>query len=172
MTARRAARRPVALAWLVAACWLLPPAAGAQLSPVRCTTLPAEDVKYDGRSPRVMRDAVDGVAMLVVVPPGYAASSASYPVLYYLQAGINTVDCLLAQTDLVAFTGAQPPQRQAIVVLPDVTSGPVWERAANKAVAEDRFLSRLIPYVEQRYRARRGRAYRALWACRPGAWAL
>jgi diacylglycerol O-acyltransferase/trehalose O-mycolyltransferase len=155
-------RRLIASAAIGAAVVGASPEPAVAQSPIRCTTLAAEDIRYEGGSPRVVADEVAGVPLLVLLPPGYEDSKRSYPALYYLQGGVNTVDCVLAQTDLVEFTGAQPPERQAVVVLPDMTSGPVWERMENKPLAEARFLEGIVPYVEARYRVRAERQFRAI----------
>lgn len=59
-------------------------------------------------------------------------------------------------------TASQPADRQAIVVIPDVSSGPAWAGVAGRAAAERAFTDELLLYVDSHYRTRPGRAFEAL----------
>jgi S-formylglutathione hydrolase FrmB len=139
-----------------ASAWAIPEDA------IRCHALPQDPTSYHGSSPRVRAVDVAGVTTLVLVPPDYDTSGASYPVVYLLQGGINHVDCFLGKTDLIEFTASQPQERHAIVVMPDVLSGPVWAGRANRAAAEQFFVKTLVGYIDSHYRTRVGRAFRSI----------
>jgi S-formylglutathione hydrolase FrmB len=129
---------------------------------IRCHTIPLDPSSYHGDSARVRVDAVGEVPMLVLVPADYDESTRCYPVVYLLQGGINRFDCFLGETDLIAFTASQPVNRQAIVVMPDVLSGPAWAGVGGRPSAEAFFTETLIPYVDSHYRTLAGRASRAI----------
>lgn len=129
---------------------------------IRCHAFPVDATSYQGASPRVRAESVAGITTLVLVPPDYDTSGASYPAVYLLQGGINHVDCFLGKTDLIEFTASQPPERQAIVVMPDVLSGPAWAGRANRGAAEELFVHALVGYIDTHYRTRVGRAFRSI----------
>lgn len=129
---------------------------------IRCHTIPLRPSSNPGPSPRVVADRVGGVPMLVLLPASYETSTARYPVVYLLQGGVNHMDCYLGKTDLIAFTASQPADRQAIVVMPDVTSGPAWAGRANRREAERFWTHALLPHIDTNYRTIPHRSYRAI----------
>ncbi len=115
MSVRRSRIASIPLAVGLTLLSALIPAAG-QVENIRCHTLPLEPANsYGGGSARVVSEVVDGVTVLVLLPPGYDTSGDRYPTVYLLQGGANHVDCFLGKTDLIEFTAAQPSDRQAIV---------------------------------------------------------
>lgn len=136
-------------------------AAEADFDFVRCSLL--EDHSYDGHSSRVVSDAADGIPFLVLLPADYeSATTTRYPVVYLLQGGANDVDCFLGKTDLIDFTATRPTDRHAIVVMPDVFSGPPFFPPDKRPALEAAFTDSLIPYVDDRYRTLADRSHRSI----------
>jgi S-formylglutathione hydrolase FrmB len=121
------------------------------------------DTPAFGGSPRVIAGDVDGVRFNVLLPPGYATSTRSYPVLYLLAGADDNQDSWLAATDLIKFTAALPASEQAIVVMPtgDPLGINVDFRNGTKHW-ETLYLRHLIPYVDKHYRTIGDRSHRAI----------
>ena len=104
--------------------------------------------KHEGRSRTVS----------VYLPPGYASSSESYPVLY-LNDGKDALE--LGRVDRVmdwlAHEGTVPGV--IVVLVPPVDRGKEY---ALDEVFESLFVEEVVPAIDERYRTRREAAYRAI----------
>lgn len=109
--------------------------------------------------------AQDGTSTVVKysisLPEGYYASCDSYPVLFALHG--KDQDNVGFLNDAVTMRRAMEAGvlDQAIIVTPDSFSTGRWENR-DTGPAEDNFIRRLIPYIEQNYRVRPGAANRLL----------
>jgi len=103
----------------------------------------------------------------IYLPPDYESSSRSYPVLYLLhgsgddQTGWVQFGEVLRITDQAIKTGKATPM---IIVMPDAHTG---QRGYNNDINgewnyEDFFFEELMPYVEQKYRIKNEKRYRAV----------
>lgn len=100
----------------------------------------------------------------VLLPRGYWRSSARYPVLYLLHTGFENRDEWLVQSEVEELISMLP----LIVVLPsNHPFGSTTNWGADRF--EDLWRRALIPLTETCYRARRGRAYRAIAGASAGA---
>jgi S-formylglutathione hydrolase FrmB len=132
--------------------------AGALANPSSCTygDPPAP-------SPRIVSGELDGLAFNVLLPSDYATSGRSYPVLYLLHGADYNENTWLTQSDVQQFTAAFTGADAAIVVMPD--GGPQgfytdWYQGDEQW--ETYHLRRLVPYIAEQFRVRRGGANRAV----------
>jgi S-formylglutathione hydrolase FrmB len=124
---------------------------------------PVVSCAYAGSSPRVRTEHVDGRRVRVLVPPGYDSSAARYPVVYLLHGGTFDADSWLVATDIIDFTASRPMDRRAIVVMPDGNALDLWLDWRNGAFRDDTlFASRIVPYIDARYRTIPDRGHRAI----------
>src|SRR5688500_10738362 len=95
--------------------------------------------RYTGDDPRVREIDVEGLRVVVLLPPGYDASRERYPVIYLHAGGAHTPDAnFLNNTDLIAFT-ADPDTPKAIVVMPDRWTGAPWIDWRDGSYADETF---------------------------------
>lgn len=102
----------------------------------------------------------------VYLPPGYQSSERSYPVLYLLHGGGVDNRGWVQQgeigqiTDLAISTGAAT---QMVIVMPDAYTQRrgYYENKENWRY-EDFFFQELMPYVENKYRIRKEKHFRAI----------
>src|SRR6188508_238445 len=103
----------------------------------------------------------------IYLPPGYETSTRSYPVLYLLHGGGDD------QTGWVQFGEVQRIADEAIrngtatpmvIIMPDADSGRrgYVNTADGQWNYEDFFFQELMPYVEQKYRIKADKRYRAV----------
>lgn len=102
--------------------------------------------------------------MQVYLPDGYEESSNKYPVLYMLHGAGSTEDSWTVRGG-IQVTAAQlikrGEMRPSIIVMP--TFGPAsWYTDANEVKAETAFINDLIPYIQEKYKARSDRAGRSV----------
>jgi S-formylglutathione hydrolase FrmB len=114
--------------------------------------------------PRLRRAVVDGVAVAVVLPRGYATSGRRYPVLYLLHGAQGDEDSWIEYGGLLADSAARPAGEQAIVVMPRMS--PVTGLAVDWVDGYRRDATlighTLVDWVDQRWRTRADRAHRAI----------
>jgi S-formylglutathione hydrolase FrmB len=114
--------------------------------------------------PRVRRAVVDGVAVAVVLPRGYATSGRRYPVLYLLHGAQGDEDSWIEYGGLLSDSGARPVGEQAIVVMPRMS--PITGLAVDwvDGYRHDATLigRTLVDRVDQRWRTRADRTHRAI----------
>jgi diacylglycerol O-acyltransferase / trehalose O-mycolyltransferase len=155
-------RRPVAksvLAFVLLAARI----ATAQVDPQFCNLIPPDQAPYGGNDPRVRVENFDGTTVLVLVPADYDQTTRSYPIVWIFHGGLTREDCLLDRTELIAFTGSQPPERAAIVAMPDGGGGSLWaDWRGGGPKDESRFLNGIMPAIESRYRTLADRSHRAV----------
>jgi S-formylglutathione hydrolase FrmB len=120
-------------------------------SPLTGATVPS--------TPRLVRDQLGGVPYNVLLPTGYAESSARYPVLYLFNSLIENENEYLALTDLVEFTEGEP----VIVVLPyGGTSGWYSDWIDGSQKWETFHIDALIPHIDATLRTIADRGHRAV----------
>ena len=103
----------------------------------------------------------------VYLPPDYDSSSRSYPVLYLLHGytddhtGWVQFGEVLHITDKAILSGEATPM---IIVMPDADTGlPGYTNAiSGKWNYEDFFFKELMPHVEERFRIKKDKRYRAI----------
>jgi S-formylglutathione hydrolase FrmB len=103
----------------------------------------------------------------IYLPPDYETSQRSYPVLYLLhgagddQTGWIQFGEVLRITDQAIKDGTATPM---IIVMPDANTGRrgYYNDIAGKWRYEDFFFEELMPYVEQQYRIKSKKRYRAV----------
>ncbi|MDA0194243.1 MAG: alpha/beta hydrolase-fold protein [Bacteroidetes bacterium] len=103
----------------------------------------------------------------IYLPPDYATSQRSYPVLYLLhgggddQTGWVQFGEVLRITDNAIKDGIATPM---IIVMPDANSGQrgYFNSAKNDWRYEDFFFEEFMPYVEKNYRIKGDKRYRAV----------
>jgi S-formylglutathione hydrolase FrmB len=104
--------------------------------------------------PRIEHISVTGTHVNVLLPPHYHRDrSTRYPVLYLFHGAFSDEDSFSTQTDLLAFTAAQPEHLQAIVVMPDgglLPAGRDW--VDGKHPQETFVIETLLPYIDAHYR--------------------
>jgi S-formylglutathione hydrolase FrmB len=118
---------------------------------------------YEGGSPRVREHVVHGRRVLLLVPEGYDASSARYPVVFLLHGGAGIPDAWLVLTNLIDFTTALPDDRQAIVVMPDGILSSHWSNWRSGAFHDESlFVDAIIPFIDATYRTIADGRHRAI----------
>jgi enterochelin esterase-like enzyme len=101
----------------------------------------------------------------VYLPPDYETSGRSYPILYLLhgagddQTGWVQFGEVLRITDTAIKEGAATPM---IIVMPDADTGKRGYFNVGDWKYEDFFFKELMPYVEQKYRVKSDKRYRAV----------
>jgi enterochelin esterase-like enzyme len=103
----------------------------------------------------------------IYLPPDYANSERSYPVLYLLhgggddQTGWVQFGEVLHITDKAIAEGKATPM---IIVMPDANTGTrgYSNNATGTWLYEDFFFQELMPYVEKKYRVKTEKRYRAI----------
>ena len=103
----------------------------------------------------------------VYLPPGYATSARSYPVLYLLhgagddQTGWVQFGEVQRITDQAIANGTATPM---IIIMPDADTGQrgYFNDISGNWNYEDFFFQELMPWVETRYRIKRQKRYRAV----------
>lgn len=103
----------------------------------------------------------------IYLPPDYESSSRSYPVLYLLhgagddQTGWVQFGEVLRITDQAIKEGKATPM---IIVMPDANTGQrgYFNDISGKWNYEDYFFEELMPYVENEYRIKKEKRYRAI----------
>ena len=118
---------------------------------------------YTGNDPRVREIDVEGLRVVVLVPPGYDEGTERYPVVYLHAGGLHTPDAnFLNNTDLIEFT-AHPQTEKAIVVMPDRWTEPGWMDWRNGEHNDQTFYTDvLIPTIDRTFRTIAGRQHRAI----------
>ncbi|MCW2786002.1 MAG: hypothetical protein JWP74_2519 [Marmoricola sp.] len=136
------------------------PSAQAAGSPI-CANVPPQFATATGA--RIQHLIIDGTPVAVLLPPDYATSSRRYRVLYLLHGGTAGIDSFLANSDLVARTGAIPNSKQFIVVTPygGLTGFYVdWADGSHDYETQD--IGHVIPAIDHLYRTIPTRAGRAI----------
>ena len=145
------------------------PLAPAEASPSLETPLDPVCAEPGGQTdtpphPRLRRAVVDGVAVAVVLPRGYATSGRRYPVLYLLHGAQGDEDSWIEYGGLLSDSGARPVGEQAIVVMPRMS--PITGLAVDwvDGYRHDATLigRTLVDWVDQRWRTRADRRHRAI----------
>ncbi len=101
----------------------------------------------------------------VYLPPDYETSERSYPILYLLhgagddQTGWVQFGEVLRITDTAINDGTATPM---IIVMPDADTGKRGYFNVGEWKYEDYFFEELMPYVEQKYRVKSDKRYRAV----------
>lgn len=103
----------------------------------------------------------------IYLPPDYESSSRSYPVLYLLHgagddhSGWVQFGEVLQITDKAISEGKATPM---IIIMPDANTGVrgYFNQLDGKWDYEDFFFEELIPHVEEKYRIRKDKRYRAI----------
>lgn len=103
----------------------------------------------------------------IYLPPDYETSERSYPVLYLLhgagddQTGWVQFGEVLRIADRAILDGSATPM---IIVMPDANTGErgYFNDMKNEWRYEDFFFEELMPYVEQTYRIKKEKRYRAI----------
>ncbi|MCJ7465204.1 MAG: alpha/beta hydrolase-fold protein [Maribacter sp.] len=101
----------------------------------------------------------------VYLPPDYETSGRSYPILYLLhgagddQTGWVQFGEVLRITDTAIKEGTATPM---IIVMPDADTGKRGYFNVGDWKYEDFFFKELMPYVEQKYRVKSDKRYRAV----------
>ncbi len=101
----------------------------------------------------------------VYLPPDYETSERSYPILYLLhgagddQTGWVQFGEVLRITDNAIKDGTATPM---IIVMPDADTGKRGYFNVGEWKYEDYFFEELMPYVEQKYRVKSDKRYRAV----------
>ncbi len=103
----------------------------------------------------------------IYLPPDYQSSSRSYPVLYLLhgggddQTGWVQFGEVLHITDQAIRAGQATPM---VIVMPDANTGRrgYWNDVTNTWRYEDFFFDELMPHVEQEFRIKSEKRYRAV----------
>ncbi|MBE6427720.1 MAG: hypothetical protein E7028_03900 [Planctomycetaceae bacterium] len=100
----------------------------------------------------------------VYLPNGYLTGGFDYPVLYLLHGGGDVGDAWLRKGDLkrIADDWFKDRARKAIIVMPYCEDGRWRNDFEGKNRYEEYFIKELIPYVESRFRCRKGREDRAV----------
>lgn len=135
--------------------WLAAPAAAAQYSQV-----------FDNLSMR--SEILDGERKYAVyLPPDYETSSRRYPVLYLLHGGGDdqTGWIQFGEVRHIADTALREGRATPmIIVMPDASEGRrgYFNDVTGEWRYEDFFFEELIPYVEDRYRVKGEKRYRAV----------
>ncbi len=105
------------------------------------------------------------VAYCIILPPSYDSETARrYPILYFLH-GIGENEQMLAGSgglNLVLDLWEQHQIGECLIVTPAADSSFYINSRDGRVLYEDFFLQELMPYIERRYRTRRGRASRAI----------
>jgi len=105
------------------------------------------------------------VAYCTILPPSYESeTSRRYPILYFLH-GIGENEQMLAGSgglNLVLDLWEQHQIGECLIVTPAADSSFYINSRDGRVRYEDFFLQELMPYIEHRYRTRRGRASRAI----------
>jgi S-formylglutathione hydrolase FrmB len=105
------------------------------------------------------------VAYCIILPPSYDSETARrYPILYFLH-GIGENEQMLAGSgglNLVLDLWEQHLIGEFLIVTPAADSSFYINSRDGRVRYEDFFLEELMPYIERRYRARPGRASRAI----------
>jgi len=105
------------------------------------------------------------VAYCIILPPSYDSETARrYPILYFLH-GIGENEQMLASSgglNLVLDLWEQHQIGEYLIVTPAADSSFYINSRDGRVRYEDFFLQELVPYIERRYRTRRGRASRAI----------
>ena len=99
------------------------------------------------------------------LPPGYETSQSSFPVLYLLHGGGGSQVDWIQRGDMKRTTDKAIQENKAvpmIIVMPDAERTFYMNNIAGKYQYEDFFMKELIPYIEQHYRCRREKQYRAI----------
>jgi S-formylglutathione hydrolase FrmB len=104
--------------------------------------------------PRIEHILVAGTHVNVLLPPHYHRDRGRrYPVLYLFHGAFGDEDSFSTQTDLLAFTAAQPEHLQAIVVMPDGSRLPAGRDWVDRAHPQETFvIQTLLPYIDAHYR--------------------
>jgi enterochelin esterase-like enzyme len=103
----------------------------------------------------------------VYLPPDYESSQRSYPVLYLLhgggddQTGWVQFGEVLHLADKAILTGQATPM---VIIMPDANTGRrgYWNDLSGQWRYEDFFFDELMPHVEEKYRIKGERRYRAV----------
>lgn len=150
---------------LLCGVWLLLPSTATAVEqpdgPRACKSLTDTRIA-NPRSARIRVEELAGQTVIVLLPPGYDDGNRRYPVLYLAQGGGATVDCFLRATDLIRYSAAQPPSRQAIVVMPDGGAAPLWIDWRHGRQYESILREAIIPHLDATYRTLAGRGHRAI----------
>jgi S-formylglutathione hydrolase FrmB len=114
--------------------------------------------------PRLRRAVVDGIAVAVVLPPGYADSGRRYPVVYLLHGAQGDEDSWIEYGGLMEDSEARPQRQQAIVVMPKMS--PITGFAVDWVDGYRRdatFIGRtLVDWADRRWRTKDDRRHRAI----------
>lgn len=97
----------------------------------------------------------------ISLPEDYYAACKQYPVLYALHGRDGNNKDFLDQALNLRRAMAAGAVEPSIIVTPDSFATGRWENR-DTGPAEDNFIKRLIPYVEQTYRVKPGASYRML----------
>jgi enterochelin esterase-like enzyme len=97
----------------------------------------------------------------ISLPDDYYTACKQYPVIYALHGKTQNNAVFLEEALSLRKAMAAGVLEQSIIVTPDSYSTGRWENLET-GPAEDNFIERLIPFVEQTYRVRPGGAYRLL----------
>jgi len=101
----------------------------------------------------------------VYLPPGYAAGSTRYPVVYLLHGGGGDAGDAVAQGHLRQMMDgliAADPKQAAIVVMPDGDDGQWYDGFDGKIRNETYVAAYLVPYIDRHFRTIATRAGRAI----------
>jgi len=113
------------------------------------------------------------VAYAVYLPPGYAASTQRYPVVYLLhgytdnESGWIQFGEIQLAADRAIADREIPPM---IIVMPDGGITFYINDAAGKVRYEDMFVQEFIPYIDKTYRTRPNREFRGVAGLSMGGW--
>lgn len=156
----RVSRSAAVLAFLVALA--VPDAALAHVVTGACSAV-TDPNNAPSSDPRIEHISVTGTHVNVLLPPNYHRDPGRrYPVLYLFHGAFSDEDSFSTQTDLLAFTAAQPEHLQAIVVMPDgglLPAGRDW--VDGKHPQETFVIETLLPYIDAHYRTLSDGGHRA-----------
>ncbi len=99
------------------------------------------------------------------LPAGYESSERSYPVLYLLHGGGDDQKAWIQQGDVQRIADKAFAEGKAdpmIIVTPDAGMTFYMNNAQGEYPYEDYFIKELIPFIEQHYRCRTEKKYRAI----------
>lgn len=101
----------------------------------------------------------------IYLPEGYDSSDRKYPVLYLLHGINNPHSCWVQQGDLGRIADASIASGKApemIIVVPDAQNSFYVNAADGSYNFEDYFIREFVPYIDQHYRTRTSRKFRAI----------
>jgi hypothetical protein len=94
----------------------------------------------------------------IYLPPGYAKSNKSYPVLYYCHSIFNNPDKVLAERDLIGLlekSFEQSQMKEVILVMADystASTGSIYENTKTTGRWIDYTVQEIVPFIDSHYR--------------------